>query len=75
MTDRIHALTVVLEKDFRDDDCQHIIDAIKMIRHVVSVEAHVSDLDTHTAYVRARADLGERLFRVLHPEYEVREKG
>lgn len=32
MTDRIKALTVLLEPDVREDDCQEIIRAIQMIR-------------------------------------------
>ena len=34
MTTHIKGFLVTLEQDLRKDDAQHIIDAIKMIRHV-----------------------------------------
>jgi hypothetical protein len=69
MTDRFHTLTVVLEKDIRDDDAQRLIDAIKHMRHVLTVTGKVADLDSHMAYERARADLGEKIWEVLYPKY------
>lgn len=41
MTDRIRHLTVVLDRDYRDDDVERIIAAIKQLRHVASVKPHV----------------------------------
>jgi len=70
MTDRIHSLTVVLEKDMRDDDCESLISAIRMLRNVLSVEPHVTDFGDHTARERARCELGEKLWEVLHPPSE-----
>jgi hypothetical protein len=37
MTDRYHALTVVLDREIRTDDAEDIINAIKQLRHVVDV--------------------------------------
>lgn len=74
MTDRYHSLTVVLAKDIREDDAKAIINAIKAIRHVLTVEGHVADLDSHMAYERARADLGEKIWEVLYPKYADRFK-
>jgi len=64
MTDRIHALTVVLDKDIRDDDVETIIQAIQMIRHVADVRTHVADLKTHAARARVREDLRDRIFQL-----------
>jgi hypothetical protein len=64
MTDRVHALTVVLDKDIRDDDVQVIIQAIQMIRHVADVSAHVADLETYAARARVREDLRDRMFKL-----------
>ena len=61
MTDRIHSLAVVLDRDYRDDDVKSIIEAIKMIKGVLSVDENVSDFDTHTAICCARYDLKEKL--------------
>lgn len=65
MTDRINALTVVLDKDIRADDVEYLKQAISMIRGVLRVDQHVSDISSHIAYARARADLQERLFEAL----------
>ena len=64
MTDRYFALTVVLDRDYRDDDAEPILNAIRMIRGVQSVEPHVSDPTTHAAEVRAKQDLRERLWKL-----------
>lgn len=34
MTDRVKGLTVIFEQDIRDDDCEYITNAIRMIRGV-----------------------------------------
>jgi len=65
MTDRIHALTVTLDQDHREDDVQSIVDAIRMIRGVVDVAMHVTDIGTHAARAMAKQDLRAKLFDVL----------
>lgn len=57
MTDRIKGLTVSLTHDIRDDDCQPIIDAIKMIKGVAGVEMHVTDQNDYMARQHVREDL------------------
>jgi len=68
MTDRINALTVVLEKDMRDDDCEVLINAIRCMRNVQSVTGHVSDIVDHVAEERALQKWREKIYRVLWPE-------
>ena len=70
MTDRYNALTIVLEKDVRDDDAEALLNAIRQLRGVLSVTGNVADLDSHMAQERARRELGENLWRVLHPKHE-----
>jgi len=72
MTDRFNSLTVVLENDIRDDDAEAILSAIRQIRGVLSVSGNVSDVSTHVAQERARHELGERLWEVLHPRDSTR---
>lgn len=67
MTDRIHSLTIVLDKDYRDDDVEPIVNAIQMIRGVLSVSLCVSDFNTHMAVERARRELGEKLIKMIYP--------
>lgn len=67
MSDRANTITVVLERETRVDDCQEIIEAIEMIRGVLSAKVNVSDLVEHMAQERARNDLGEKLWKILYP--------
>jgi hypothetical protein len=65
MTDRINALTIVLDKDYRDEDAQAIIDAILMIRGVMHVTEHVVEPISLIAEVRAKTELQSKLWEVL----------
>lgn len=68
MTDRYYALSVVLRHDTRDDDAQAIIQAIQMVKGVLSVEPHVADMETWAAEARVKVELRQRLFEVLQDE-------
>lgn len=68
MTDRLKGLIVTFEKDFRDDDAEHLIDAIRMLRGVLSVKPLVSNIDDHIAQERVRRELGEKLLTVVFPD-------
>lgn len=70
MTDRINALTVVLDVDRREDDCEALVTAIRQLRGVASVSMNVADYRDHIAHERARRDLSDRLWRVLYPNLE-----
>ena len=70
MTNRYNALTVVLEKDIRDDDAEALLSAIRQLRGVLSVSGNVADMDSHLAQERARHDLGEKLWCVLYPKHK-----
>ena len=67
MTDRIHALTVVLDRDYREDDVQVIIDAIKMIKGVSSVEhdQHVTSYEDYFNRELVRAELQRALYKTI----------
>lgn len=65
MTDRINMLTVVLEQDTREENCESLMEAIRQMRGVLSVELNVADVDDHIAYSRARRELEEKLWKAL----------
>ena len=67
MTDRINALTVVLDRDYRDDDVECIVNAIKMVKGVQSVTMNVSDYTDLVAQERALEVLRHKLREVLWP--------
>ncbi len=54
MTDRVKGLTVILDKDIREDDIQILVNAISMFRYVLSVKPVLATSDD--MFVRARCD-------------------
>ena len=70
MTDRINSLHVTLKNDVRDDDCQHIVNAIQMIKGVMAVHMNVTDHADRVAQDRVRSELHEKLFNVIYPSRE-----
>lgn len=68
MTDRLNALTVVLEKDMREDDAKAVINAISQIRGVLSVIPNVTDMRDHIAQERARREIGVKLMEIVYPQ-------
>jgi argininosuccinate lyase len=66
MSDRYNYLTVVLERDLKDEDAEPLIEAIKQFRGVLSVTPNVVDTTALFAEERARSALHEKLLRVLH---------
>ena len=67
MTDRVNALTVVLENDVRDDDARDLMNAIKNFKNVLTVEINVSHVTDLIAEKRALRVLEKRMWEVLHP--------
>lgn len=68
MSDRINTITVVLKKDTRDDDCEQIVSAIRMVKGVSSVTANVANIQDHLAIERVRTDIGKKLWKILYPD-------
>lgn len=68
MTDRVNALTVVLDRDIRVDDVEAIANAIRQLRHVADVVQNVASMSDHIAETRAKMDLEKKLWAVLCPD-------
>lgn len=66
MTDRINALTVVLERDIREDDAQPLIDAIKMMKGVISVTSNIVTPDSYVAQIRANNKVTNTLSELIN---------
>ena len=64
MTDRVMALTVLLEKDTREDDLDSLITAIRMLRNVSRVDKHIVSGEQALANYRARTDAAMRLMEL-----------
>lgn len=68
MTDRLKGFIVTLDHDIRVDDAQVLVDAIKLLRGVLSVKPLVSNIEDHIAHERAAHELGQKLWEVLYPK-------
>ncbi len=71
MSDRINTITVVLEKPIRDDDCESILNSIRMIRGVLQAKPNIASPEEYMAIVRARNDIATKLWDVLYPKNEL----
>lgn len=65
MTDRTNSLIVVLEQDLHTDDAESIINALKMVKGVLSVEANISNITDHIAKTRAKYELLDKLSNII----------
>jgi hypothetical protein len=73
MTDRYDALVIVLDGDVRSDDAKTLIEAIGLLRGVVSVEPHVRQIEQCIGEARIRRDLENRLWAALRREVTFKE--
>lgn len=49
MTDRHAGYLITLAEDVREDDAEHVLNALRMIKGVATVEPVVSDYGLHIA--------------------------
>lgn len=65
MTDRYDAVTVVFDKEIREDDLEHWVSVLKMLRNVIEV-IPVKDDDQFVGggYFRARHEFQMRLYEL-----------
>jgi len=68
MTTRHSGYLVVLEVDLREDDAQPLLDAIRLLRGVASVQPIESECGTQAiSDARVRSELAKKLHEVLRP--------
>lgn len=68
MSDRTNVITVVLEKEIKVEDSKRLVDAISMMKGVLSATPEVADFNDHMAIERARHEIGSKLFEVVFPK-------
>jgi len=64
MTDRVRTLTVTLDRDYRTDDVQAVINGIQMIKGVSGVTWSDDDVVDHETQT-ARYDFKQKLGRAI----------
>lgn len=65
MTDRIKGLTVVLERDFREDDVEALINAILVMRGVKHVVPHVAEAEDFVVRTRTISEIEKDVAKVF----------
>lgn len=65
MSNCYNSIGVILEKDIQDDDAECVLNAIKMIKGVLSCEPNVTDFQSIVAEVRVRNNIANKLREVL----------
>lgn len=65
MTDRLKGFVVTLQENMREDDAQEVINAIKMIKNVLTVKPLVTGWEDGMFYDRVKRDLISKLWDVL----------
>jgi len=66
MTDRIQGFAVTLNHDMREDDVEHVVNALKMVKGVAAVEPVIGDIRDAMARDRVRSDVHTRIFVAVH---------
>ncbi len=65
MTDRIKGFTVVLDKDYRDDEVDQIANAIRMIVGVKAVKNHIANSNDWMNRERIRREIVTKIYEAL----------
>jgi hypothetical protein len=68
MTERLRGLLVTFEEDVREDDAEAIINAIRLIKRVLTVKTIPSNIDLRISEDRVRHELGQKLWKVIYPD-------
>lgn len=68
MTDRAKGFVVVLNRDYRDDDVEHLRQAILMLKGVVDVRLSISTPDDYINRKRIALEFRERLLDALRED-------
>jgi hypothetical protein len=63
MTDRIKGFAVTLEEDMRIDDIDNIINAIRMIKGIASVEPSISNIDDDINRERIKSEFRDEFIK------------
>lgn len=74
MTTRIKGFTIVLEKNFREDDVEVevIKQALQMIKGVSSVDPIVANVDDFVVEQRVKSELRNKFYEFIKKEFDAK---
>lgn len=62
MSDRINGFVVILDKDYKDEDVEQTINAIKQIKGVLEVKPNIVTLDEHIVGERIKIEIVNKIY-------------
>lgn len=65
MSGRINGFCVVLDKDYKDEDIESTINAIKHIRGVIEVIPNIADWNDQIVASRTKIEIKQKLYDLL----------
>ena len=65
MTDRVKGFTVTLDKDYRVDDVEAILNAVRMIHGVAHVEPSITTSDDWMNRQSIRIEMEKKIYKAL----------
>lgn len=68
MTDRYKGFLITLDKEIRNDNAEHIVNALKMIKGVYSVKPYISGMEDGMYYQKGLQDIGQKLMEFAGKE-------
>jgi hypothetical protein len=68
MTDRLKGVLITFEKNYRDDDCENTIEALKMIKGVLTVKPYITGMEDYMLYQKGHFDARREMFDFLQEE-------
>lgn len=68
MTDRIKGVLVTFDRDIRDDDCRPIIEALKMVKGVLTVKPYVTSAEDYMMYHKGHMDARMSMMKLLQKD-------
>lgn len=74
MTDRIRHLTVVLDRDYRSDDLEQIVSAIKHLRPVASVIPHVVQPGDYINREVVKTEILPKMYEAIEKAFDLGKK-
>lgn len=71
MSDRYHKLTVCLDEDYRAEDIETLMEAIRLLKGVADVTMSPTDLDDQLARMRVASDVKIKLFEAVRDAFNL----
>lgn len=62
MSDRINGFVVILDKDYKDEDVEQTINAIRQIKGVISVKPNIVKITDSIGIQRTKIEISHKLY-------------